>query len=219
VTPRWYSLAATLAAAILVVINNISPVSALQPECIDDGQSEGFDAVYQKGVTKAEVTQQATSTWDDWIWKGEPYVCPAEVLECTYGFGSIRTTSTTISIGGLAQFGNRNSPSKSYMNAFLFLIPNYGKTVEYTTDFTKRIIFRPGDTAYPIQVATRRWRGGIYRGGYFKLDTTETCTAGGGSGHWYMQSNERPWGTWSDNVMENEWSTYVVNGYVGTPFK
>ena len=131
----------------------------------------------------------------------------------------MQRTTTTISIGGSLQFANRNNPAKKYLNAFLLLIPSISKTVEYTTDFTMNILFKPGDTVYPIQVATRRWRSGVYRGGYFKLDADQACSIQGEeNGHWYIQSNERSWGTWSDNLLEHEWSTYVVNGHVGQQF-
>ena len=187
-------------------------------ECLADSVSEGFDGVFLEGVTRAEVTEQAANTWDDWIWKGESYICSSDAKRCEYSLGKSHTSSTNFSIGGLAQFGNRNSPSKSWLNAFLFVIPNYTKVEEYTTDFSTKINFKPGDTVYPIQVATRRWRSGIYRGGYFKLAGSDACSAdGGGSGHWYVRAEDRPWGTWSDNYVVGEWSTYVVNGHAGGP--
>ncbi|HEY6796407.1 MAG TPA: hypothetical protein VI248_17155 [Kineosporiaceae bacterium] len=214
----WRSLPFALVATLLALVPVLEPARAVETTCLADSASEGFDGVLLHGVTRAEVTQQAANTWDDWIWRGEPYVCPSNVSRCEYSYGKSKTTSTNVSIGGLAQFGNRNSPSKSYLNAFLFLIPNYTKVTEYTTDFSTQINFKPGDTVYPIQVATRRWRRGVYRGGYFKLAGAGACFAdGGGGGHWYVKVKDRPWGSWSDNYVVREWATYVVNGHAGDP--
>lgn len=213
----WRGLVTASIASLLVFMPVLEPARAVVTACLADSESEGFDGVFLKGVTRAEVTQWAASTWDDWIWKGEPYTCPSNVKRCEYSYGKSHTSSTSFSIGGLAQFGNRNSPSKSYLNAFLFLIPNYTWIKEYTTDFSTTINFNPGDTVYPIQVATRRWRSGIYRGGYFKLAGADECLGAGGSGHWYVRAEDRPWGTWSDNYLVGEWATYVVNGHAGRP--
>lgn len=213
----WCGLVTVSVASLLVLVPVLEPARAVVTECLADSESQGFDGVFLKGVTKAEVTEQAASTWDDWIWKGELYTCPSDAKRCEYSYGKSHTSSTSFSIGGLAQFGNRNSPSKSYLNAFLFLIPNYTRIEEYTTDFSTTINFNPGDTVYPIQVATRRWRRGIFRGGYFKLAGAQECAAGGEGGHWYVRAVDRPWGTWSDNYLVGEWSTYVVNGHAGRP--
>jgi hypothetical protein len=215
----WRTAIIVIALSIFALVPVLQPAQAIGTVCLADSESEGFDGVFLKGVTRAETTQEAPNTWDDWLWRGDPFPCPPNVKRCEYSYGKSHTASTTFGVGGLAQFGNRNSPSKSFLNAFLFIIPNYTKVEEYTTNFSDLVAFRPGDTAYPIQVATRRWRSGIYRGGYFKLTGADACLAdGGGSGHWYVRYHDRPWGSWSDNYLVKEWSSYVVNGKVGEPF-
>ena len=84
-------------------------------------------------------------------------------------------------------------------------------------EFDRIVVLKPGQTARPVQIVTRRWRRGVYRGGYFKLDTDQTCTNGGTTGHWYWKSTERLWGSWSDNVLVGSWATYMVDGKVTGP--
>ena len=43
-----------------------------------------------KGETRSEVQEEATNTWDDWIWRGDEYVCNDRAIDCEYAWSRSR---------------------------------------------------------------------------------------------------------------------------------
>jgi hypothetical protein len=205
--------------AVVLLAGSVTLVSAYAAgtECVPDEVSEGFGVVPVKGVTTSEIQQEANNTWDDWIWRGDEYLCNDLSIECEHNWRQQKVTSTSLTIGIALNLGNNNNPLGKWWNYAQSILPSYGKTTEVTTTFDRTVVLKPGQTARPVQIVTRRWRRGTFRGGYFKLDTDAPCTNGGSAGHWYWKSTERPWGTWSDNVKERSWGTYAVDGKVTDP--
>jgi len=210
-----YKIGGILAAAILVGSVSLCPAFAAQPECLSDGTTEGFDIVPIEGATRAEPMQQATNTWEDWLWQGDDYVCNEKAKACEYNWKATKTTIVTITIGTALNLGNNNSPVGHWFNYAQSIIPSFSHTTEFSSTFDRNVLLKPGQTAHPIQIATRRWRSGQYRGGYFKLDNGESCEQG--TGHWYWKSPDRTWGSWSDNVLVNTWATYWIDGKITEP--
>ncbi|HEY6796404.1 MAG TPA: hypothetical protein VI248_17140 [Kineosporiaceae bacterium] len=206
-----------LTVALLAGSALLGSADAAEAECLPDSVSEGFAIVPIRGATRSEVQEQAANTWDDWIWKGDLYVCNDRAIDCEYQWNQVKTTTTSLTVGIALNLGNNNSPAGKWWNYAQSILPSFGRTTEVTTDFHRLLVLKPGQTARPVQIATRRWRRGTFRGGYFKLTASPPCTDGGATGHWYWKSTERPWGNWSDNVVERTWATYEVDAKVTGP--
>ncbi|WNM35771.1 hypothetical protein RKE30_38145 [Streptomyces sp. Li-HN-5-11] len=144
------------------------------------------------------VTQQASNTWQDWVWRGGPkltFRCSWEVPQCTYAWTKTKSTSWSLEVGlklpDIKGFG---------------LSPTGQRTMSTTTSYTWTIYMKPGQFAEPIQVVDRRWRSGDVHGAW----VSDHRACGVSAEEYYWDPNYYV-GQWSDNIAaDGGYGTYNV---------
>ncbi|MBF7689845.1 hypothetical protein [Acinetobacter pollinis] len=151
------------------------------------------------------VHQTAYRTWDDWVWRGPEYQCPARSPEnCKYVFNKTHTTEYSWAVGGTLNLENIPVIGK-YMPGSI--TGSYNKNKSLTTSYNWEVSVRPGDFAKPIQVVTRRWMRGVYRGAY--VQTGAMCN---GSSKWVLspRPSRHSMYRWDPNKITDQWKTNVA---------
>lgn len=162
---------------------------------------KGGDNVRSGDTSWARVKQQAQNTWEDHVWRGDTFRCPASVSQCTYAWGHSKTTGWRWSTGVSVNLAGLKLPGT--VNAEF---QRYGET---TTSFTYTVFLKPGQYAQPVQKVIRRWQSGDFVGA-FRL-TGKTCSISSWeNGREYYWDGGYGWGNWSRNIRVNDFGTYNV---------
>ncbi|MET9090343.1 hypothetical protein ABZX77_52350 [Streptomyces sp. NPDC004237] len=213
---RWAGLL-TFALAPLVVLASPGVASASSQECLGNSSTPAnadiagnWSTKYQ---TRSVTVQQASNTWQDWVWRGDlnhlTYQCPWNVPSCTYAWSQSKTTGWKWSVGLKLKLPSALNKSLSELAE---LTPSYERNGSTTTAFTWQITMRPGQFAAPIQVVERRWTQGVYQGIYHS--TGRSCLPNPGDinarPHFYTWSPNERWGNWTSNIAVRDYGTYHV---------
>ncbi|MBF7693229.1 hypothetical protein [Acinetobacter pollinis] len=160
------------------------------------------------------VTQQARRTWEDWIWRGQPYRCPVNGTEnCTYMWMKAKTTGYSWAVGGTFNLDKLPVIGKILPGS---INGNFNPTKTITTTFGWNMTLKPGFYAQPIQVIQRRWMRGVYQGAL--VQTGGMCS---GAPDWavkiwpkrhsmYRWDANRKAGGWTSNIEVGRFATYHV---------
>lgn len=196
---RWLAPVLSLGLAPLVLLASPGTASA-QTWCFQGGD----DAHILTGSTTwAKGTNQASNTWQDWVWRGPTWQCPWNVPGCSYAYQESKTAGWEWSIGLSI------SVPIPYIDKVLSSItPSYGRSGSTTTAYTYTVQLRPGQFAQPISVVERRWQQGTYVGA-FRTDGS-LCDPRHLRVYRYWWDGDYEFGHWSTNVRVNDWGTYNV---------
>lgn len=160
------------------------------------------------------IQQQAHNTWQDWIWRGQVYKCQSVgVQRCDYQWSKAVATAYAWNIGGTLNLDKLPVVGKYLPGS---INGGFTKTKTLTTTFGWNVSLEPGYSAQPIQVVTRRWMRGVYKGVY--VQTGGMCN---GSTKWaisprpdrtsmYRWDANRIGTSWQSNVAVNSYATYHV---------
>ncbi|MBF7689847.1 hypothetical protein [Acinetobacter pollinis] len=160
------------------------------------------------------IQQQARNTWQDWIWRGQVYKCQSVgVQRCDYQWSKAVATAYAWNIGGTLNLDELPVVGKYLPGS---INGGFTKTKTLTTTFGWNVSLEPGYSAQPIQVVTRRWMRGVYKGVY--VQTGGMCN---GSTKWaisprpdrtsmYRWDANRIGTSWQSNVAVNSYATYHV---------
>jgi hypothetical protein len=168
------------------------------------------------GKTKEVLTQQASNTWNDWIWRGKDYSveCPKRgSTGCGQTKSVSKTTGYQWNIGGEISAGA--IPIIGGALKWLGLEGSYGQNKSITTRFDSNITVSPGWGMYPVQFIKRRWVGGVLQGADVR-DSRTRCSVGiaDPTGNWwYNWDGGRRFGSWSTNrevARGDTWYTYQL---------
>lgn len=216
---RVLGVAAFLGATMMIA----TPANAADWVCYTDAHSDGAKIVPgNKGdhQTRWVGRTQARNTWDDWVWRGEPKVCPRRGLECTYEWQESKTTSAAWSVGGSIELGNASSPSKKWYNGVVSANGNYGRSTSFTSNFTFSVKIGPGSEVYPVQVVVRRWKQGDFVGGWVRTlnwPGATNCSTGprnAPAGVRYEWDPNIRFGNWTTNEKERDFGSFAINGRI-----
>lgn len=158
--------------------------------------------------TRAQVTQQATNTWDDWIWRGPTSLCPTGVVTCSYSYGESHTQSFPRSVSETAD-GVGNSTAM-----LLDHIPWHGVTGSSTVSFTWVTALQPGQFVQPVHVVQRRWESGVFVGGWVRRPYLDAqCRATGrdtSNTAMYEWDGNASFGSWQHSVLVKDSGRYNI---------
>ncbi|MCF8999966.1 hypothetical protein [Acinetobacter nectaris] len=150
------------------------------------------------------IQQQARNTWDDWIWRGDVYKCQSVgVQRCDYQWSKAVATAYAWNVGGTLNLGSIPVVGKYLPGS---INAGYTKTKTVTTTFGWNVSLQPGYSAQPIQVVTRRWMRGVYKGAY--IQTGGKCD-GGGIGQLFRPARTSMY-RWDPNRIATSWSSNVA---------
>jgi hypothetical protein len=154
--------------------------------------------------TRAETTQRAGNTWDDWVWRGPTFLCPNNVPSCSYAWGQSKTAGWAWNVG--LSLAVANNP----MTWLASVTPNYGRNGSTTTSFTWSIVMLPGQYAQPISVVRRRWEGGRFVGAYVRAPSLDGQCKGQYPQKMMQWQGGYRWGSWSQNARDFDFGSYNV---------
>ncbi|MCF9047204.1 hypothetical protein [Acinetobacter nectaris] len=160
-----------------------------EPLLIDDG-------------SQRIIQQQARNTWDDWIWRGQSFQCPSTGTQsCQYQWSQAQTTGYSWAVGGTLNLDKIPVIGK-YMPASIN--GSYSHNQSVTTTFGWNITLNPGYSAQPIQVVTRRWMKGVYKGAW--VNDGGRCN---GESKWApsIRPDRTSMYNWDPNRIATSWST------------
>lgn len=197
---------------LMTMIFLVGANSAFATACFRDDYTNNAPALGD-GDSWAIGIQQASNTWDDWIWRGPIFRCSTSgTNNCTYAWGETKTTGYSWSVGASLD-GGAGIPIVGSVLSLLHIDGRYGRDQSYSTNFTWSVNVQPGYYAQPIQVVVRRWKSGVFQG--MQVNTGRKCVWGGGpdvhDGHWYDWDGSRRYGHWEANVEESRYATYYVH--------
>lgn len=162
------------------------------------------------------IQQQARNTWDDWIWRGrqgdgQPFKCPSiGTQSCMYQWSKAQTTGYSWALGGTLNLDKIPVVGKYLPGS---INGSYTRNKSLTTTFGWNVTIQPGYFAEPIQVVTRRWMRGVYKGAY--IQTGGKCN---GESGWAVSA--RPDRTsmyrWDPNRIASGWTSNVEVGRYAT---
>ncbi|MGJ3701208.1 hypothetical protein [Variovorax sp. AFSI2.2] len=172
------------------------------------GTNSYLGEAHADGGTQARVIQQASSTWDDWVWRGKSdgtvQYCSSNSSGCHFTWGQGKSTSYAHTIGWKVGGG------------FGFPIQALGVSVSgefqrqktwtqtQSENFDMRTELRPGQWAQPVIVAVRRWKKGHFHGAHFRRDPQTKFN------YRYLYSWEwRDYGSWEGN--EQQWGYKMIH--------
>ncbi|MFD4556712.1 hypothetical protein ACFWP5_20770 [Streptomyces sp. NPDC058469] len=180
---KWLGLATlALAPAPMVLLASPGVASAASQECLQNSENSSHDMAGNWSTdhqTQSVSVQHANNTWQDWIWRGSTFQCPWfqcpwfqcpwNVPSCSYAWQQAKTTGWQWSAGLSIKV-----PIPVIGNDLAGLTPSYNQSGSTTTSYTFTTNLSPGQFAQPIQVVTRRWTQGVYKGIYHS--TGAKCT-------------------------------------------
>lgn len=206
----WHRILVCGALVVAAVVSVTGAANAAVSQCMTESYSDGAKIVPGTGggqTTRGITRQQASTTWDDWVWKGPEFQCPRG-RTCDYAWQKSKETTTGWTVGGGTDIGNATSPSKKWYNTVLPLTVGYQKTTTISTNFTWTVHMIGGDIAMPVQIAVRRWIQGDFAGGWVR--TNQGCQGG----KKYEWQGDVRFGNWTRNVFVKEKVAYAVNGKI-----
>ena len=211
-----------IALSIAMLASAVSPAWA---GCVNN-DDRGSPHADQNGATQLIVTQQASNTWTQWIWRGgddgEVFNCPWNNGEanCPYSWGQSKSKTTSKGwSGGVGAGGGTNDWFKKVVGTLAGAF-SYTYTRSWTTTqtFTAQVSVPKGMYAEPIIAQTRRWQGGYMRGGWMESSrktiyhfSGRTVTEGGKE-YCYNFDGGRQFGDWNTHVAEGSvYRTYHIH--------
>lgn len=206
---KWMGLA-TLALAPMVLLASPGVASAASQECLGNSDNSSHDIAGNWSTdhqTQSVTVQHANNTWQDWVWRGPTFQCPWNVPSCSYAWQQSKTTGWQWSAGLSIKV-----PIPVIGNDLASLTPSYNQSGSTTTAFTYTTNLSPGQFAQPIQVVTRRWTQGVYKGIYHTTGARclPNSTNPNGKAYEYTWSPDERWGTWATNLKVSDYGTYNV---------
>ncbi|TDB71315.1 hypothetical protein [Micromonospora sp. KC721] len=180
----------------LALLIGAQPASAATYACMHY-QGENIKA----SDTRTWVTQRASNTWEDWIFRGPEFRCPTTAPSCSYAWG--QTKSTAYNVGLMGMVGVQGNPATLLAQA----LPSWSRTTTYTTSFTYTTTLRPGQYAQPIQVVVRRWTQGKLENYWHYDPNYRSCGNRPGSDYRGYVKVAGP-ATWTGNIEERRYDTY-----------
>ncbi|MFJ2904121.1 hypothetical protein ACIQOU_16760 [Streptomyces sp. NPDC091279] len=206
---KWMGLA-TLALAPMVLLASPGIASADSQECLGNSENSSHDMAGNWSTdhqTTSVSLQQASKTWQDWIWRGPTFQCPWNVPSCSYAWQQAKTTGWQWSAGLSVKV-----PIPVIGNDLASLTPSYNQSGSTTTSFTFTTNLSPGQFAQPIQVVERRWTSGVYQGIYHSNGSRclVNSTNPNGKAYEYTWSPNERWGSWATNLRVSDYGTYNV---------
>lgn len=160
--------------------------------------------------SKAFATQQASHTWEDWIWRGPVFKCPSTgTSNCTYMWGEAKTTGYTWGVGVTLNLDKL--PVIGEINKVLSLVSlnaKYDQQQTFTTNYSWNVQMMPGYYAQPIQVVVRRWTTGQYRGAIVR-DKSVKCAMP--SLVYYRWDGNAVAGRWTANIESSRYASYNIH--------
>lgn len=173
----------------------------LQPETAPVALSKNSQAISQT---------QARNTWEDWIWRGPTFVCPnTGTQSCQYQWSEAKTTGYSWQIGGSLNLSK--IPVIGEYLSILSLNGNRTNNKSLTSTFGWNVTVNKGWSVQPIQVITRRWTQGTYKGAY--ENTGQGCSTGIAAPvtkSWYQWNPNRIAGQWQTNIEAGNYASYNV---------
>ncbi|MEB3767579.1 hypothetical protein [Acinetobacter sp. MD2] len=156
---------------------------------------------------------QASTTWDDWIWRGPIFKCTSTgTISCAYAWNETKTTGYSWGVGTSLDMP-KGLPIVGDILSLVHFNANYSRNQSFSTAFTWTVNIQPGYYAQPVQVVVRRWTSGDFQG--MQVNTGRKCVWGGGSdvhdGHWYTWDGSLRYGSWHTNKEESRYATYYVH--------
>lgn len=208
---KWVGLAG-MALAPMVVLASPGAASAAGAVCLQNSDGSQDDIAGNWSTpdkTQSIGVQQASNTWQDWVWRGPTFQCPWNVPSCSYAWQQSRTSGWQWSVGLNVKVPGALNKSLSELAA---LTPSYGRSGSTTTSYTFTTNLSPGQFAQPIQVVERRWTQGVYKGVYHS--TGKSCLVSpsnpNGRAWFYNWSPNETWGNWTTNLKVSDYGTYNV---------
>jgi hypothetical protein len=181
---------------------------AIAKECLADRDT---NQAYQvgKNTSWAISIQQASKTFQDWIWRGDTFRCNSVsgvAAPCTYTWTKSRSNGYTVS--GCAALEANNIPVIGGALDLIHLDASYGRTVTNTesTGWSQQV--PGGKYATFVEVVVRRWTQGVFQG--MDQNTGQKCSiddSGTGSywipGHYYDWNGSARYCNWTANEAIN----------------
>ncbi|MCA8106190.1 MULTISPECIES: hypothetical protein [Burkholderia] len=175
--------------------------------CLLDSQTKQANLVGNSSSWSIPI-QQATNTWQDWIWRGDTFLCNGVrnvAAPCTYTWTKTRSNGYTVS--GSASLNPESIPIVGGILNLLHVDASYGRTVTNTesTGWSQQV--PAGKYATFVEVVVRRWKQGVFQGAY--QITSKRCTIdeiGDGHfawGHVYSWNGSARYGNWTANQAVN----------------
>lgn len=160
--------------------------------------------------SKKLIYQQAKNTWDDWIWRGDIYKCQSTgVQRCDYQWSKAVANAYAWNVGGTLNLDKLPVIGKYLPGS---INAGYTKTKTITTTFGWNVSLEPGYSAQPIQVVTRRWMRGVYKGVY--VQTGEKCY--GTKIKYVFNPSRTSVYRWDANRIGTSWTSNVAQGTYAT---
>ncbi|GAB3041321.1 hypothetical protein GCM10027155_01760 [Acinetobacter apis] len=192
---------------IMCCVLSFVSLSTFAAECL---QPETAPVALSK-KSRAFAQTQARNTWEDWIWRGPLFRCPANGTQsCAYQWSEAKTTGYSWQIGGGLNLSK--IPVIGEYLSILSLSGNYTNNKSLTTTFGWTATIQPGWYAQPIQVIKRRWKSGSYRGAF--VNTGLGCSRGIAAPvtkSWYRWDDNKVAGKWASNIAESNYSSYNIH--------
>ncbi len=191
------------------------PLAHAGDACFTKSESNNFANQLGDRTSWGIATQQASNTWDDWIWRGPAFYCNPAGGDCSYNWTQSNTKSYQWSAGVDMKLDNLPIIG-STLNMFN-LKGQYQYTSTYTEIFGWTQTIRRGQNAQPVQVVVRRWKRGYFQGGWWKVNdgacsihygTGRSPTVTPGNRYWW--DGNIHYGDWSANVEERRFGMYHI---------
>ena len=177
--------------------------------CLDDGVTDNAFAVGSAHDSPAVAKQQASNTWNDWVWRGPKYFCTATgTLTCTYHWlyshqeGYEWAAGLSISGGGVPIIGGilkAFDASGSYTR-----INYWTETFGWDQEIARHYF------AQPVQVVVRRWTSGDFKGVNYNTGNYCRMKADYADGHKYWWNPNGRFGYWGANLEKDRYAMYHV---------
>ncbi|WP_416972371.1 hypothetical protein [Streptomyces sp. 4F14] len=205
---KWVGLL-TVALAPLVVIAAPGSASAATTVCLQNFDGSQADIAGNGSTpdkTKSVITQQAKNTWDDWVWRGETFMCPTKIDECSQSWGKSHTSGWEFSAGLDIKV------PIPFVGDLASITPQYGRHGSTTSSYTFEIHLKKGQKAQPIQVVQRRWTKGAFKGIYHSTGKSCLPSPGrpDGNAYLYRWDPNKVWGSWTTNLEVDNFASYNV---------
>lgn len=181
-------------------------------ECLTD-RSTGNKAAVGKKDSWAIERQHASTTWQDWIWRGTKAAGYCEGPHaCGYHYTKTITTGYSYTVG--VELGLGGIPVIGGVLGLVTPSGNYQRRQEMSTAFSIDTTYDAGWSIYPVQAVIRQWVSGNFRG--MDVNTGQGCSqtiGSSGNGHIYRWDGNRTFGNWSANKeVAERWILHSVRG-------
>ncbi|MCF9033344.1 hypothetical protein [Acinetobacter nectaris] len=153
------------------------------------------------------IRQQARNTWEDWIWRGPVFQCPSNGTQsCMYQWSEAKTTGYSWAVGGTLNLDKIPVIGKYLPGS---INSSYTRNKSLTTTFGWNVTIQPGYSAQPIQVVTRRWMSGVYKGAF--VQSGGMCSGAPDWAHFAWPKRHSMY-NWDPNRIASSWSSNIAVG-------